>query len=168
LILCASYQLQQDLARGLQRFANRLILHTPANREDAIKRHCECPEPTVLLGVSMAEGLDLKDDLARFLIIPKVPYPSLSDPYIKVRLDRDERWYARRTALAIVQGAGRVVRSDDDFADTYIFDSCFQSFLQKHEDLFPPWFLDAIEVKGKKRPHGVKRGTQPRPESLES
>jgi len=29
------------------------------------------------------EGLDLKDDLARFQIVMKMPYPSLGDPLIK-------------------------------------------------------------------------------------
>jgi len=44
-------------------------------RKEVISRHCENAEPTVLLGVAMFEGLDLKDERARFLIFPKVPYP---------------------------------------------------------------------------------------------
>jgi ATP-dependent DNA helicase DinG len=122
----------------------------------------------VLLGVAMTEGLDLKEDLARSLVIPKVPYPPLGDPYIRLRTERDARWYARQTALAIVQGAGRVVRSEEDFADIYVFDSCFWGFLKEHEALFPPWFLNAIEFRGEKRPHGVRRAVHPRPEWLQS
>jgi Rad3-related DNA helicase len=157
LILCASYALQIALADALRpRFGDRLIVHTPDTRKQAIDEHYDSDKPTVLLGVAMSEGLDLKQERARFLIIPKVLYPYLGDPYIKQRCTRDRRWYDRQTTLAIVQGAGRVVRSDDDFADIYIFDECFGGFLKKNEPLFPAWFLDAIEVRGKKRPHSVR------------
>ena len=78
LILCASYDLQRELYALLaDEFRDRLIIHTnekgaPAGAIEAHKRRKT--EPTVLIGVEMHEGLDLKDDLARFLIIPKVLY----------------------------------------------------------------------------------------------
>ena len=41
----------------------------------------------------MAEGIDLKDDLSRFQIITKVPYPNLGDERIKIRCNKDYIWY---------------------------------------------------------------------------
>jgi len=159
LVLCQGYPMQLDLARGFAEFGARILVHTKHNREEVIARHCESAEPTVLLGVAMFEGLDLKDERARFLIFPKVPYPNLGDPYVAERKRRDEQWYARQVALAIVQGAGRVVRSETDHAEIYMLDSCFLRFINQYEALFPPWFLDAIEFgqTKTKRPHSVAR-----------
>ena len=159
LVLCTGYKLQLDLAQGLQALGSRILVHTVDNRDEVIARHCNSSEPTVLLGVAMNEGIDLKDERARFLIFPKVPFPSLGDPYTKERKRRDERWYAGQTALAIVQGAGRVVRSETDHAELYMLDGCFERFINDYEALFPPWFLDAIEFGQTKtlRRHRVPR-----------
>jgi Rad3-related DNA helicase len=151
LILVPSYGLQQELAA---RLGPRIITHTKDNGTEMISLHCESPEPTVLIGVYMHEGLDLKDDLARFLILPKVLYKSLKDPYVEERIKRDGDWYPRQTILAMVQAAGRVVRSATDRADICILDSCFADLL-KHEDMFPRWFLEAVRVDGKKPPQKV-------------
>lgn len=162
LILCSSYSLQKALAQGLQEFKDRLIVHQSKDRNISIQRHCDSKKPTVLLGVAMTEGLDLVDEHARFLIIPKVPYPSLKDPYVEGRMKRDAWWYPRQTALALIQGVGRVVRTPTDHAKIYVFDMKFWDFLAEHEDLFPAWFLDAVtEVNpstgiGTRRPHKVK------------
>ncbi len=158
LVLCQSYPMQLDLARGFKEFGARILTHTKDDREELIAQHCESAEPTVLLGVAMFEGIDLKDARARFLIFPKMPYPNLGDPYVAERKRRDEQWYAQQVALAIVQGAGRVVRSDTDYADIYMLDSCFLRFINTNESLFPPWFLDAIEICDERRPHSVSRG----------
>lgn len=161
LVLCTSYPKQLDLARGLAEFGSRILIHTADNREEVIARHCKSSEPTVLLGVAMAEGLDLFDERARFLVWPKVPFMSLGDPYVKERKRRDERWYARQTAVAITQGCGRVVRSDIDHAAIYMLDAQWGSFVDRNEALFPPWFLDAVEHGPTKtrRPHRVPRRT---------
>lgn len=159
LVLCASYKLQKDLAEGLKaEFNERIYTHNSDDREYVLERFYKTDAPAVLFGVAMTEGLDLKDDLARFLIIPKVPYPNIGDPYVKARKEADRTWYDRQTALSIVQGAGRVVRSDDDHASIYVFDSSFEGFLKSNESLFPAWFLNAvtITINGKKRPYIVR------------
>lgn len=156
LILCPSYPLQEQLYKGLSEFKNRLITHKPGDRAEAIQQHCDGREPTVLLGVAMSEGLDLIDNHARFLIIPKVPYPNLGDPHVKGRMNRDATWYDRQTATALIQGVGRVVRTPTDHAKIYVFDTKFWEFIAQNENLFPAWFLDAIcEVKPEKGSHEI-------------
>jgi Rad3-related DNA helicase len=127
---------------------HRLITHTnlPGSREEAVARHCSSPEPTILLSPSMTEGLDLKDDLSRFQIIPKVPYPSL-DPYTKARMERDPDWYQWQTSLTLIQGTGRSVRSKTDKAHTWILDSGFGTFITKNESKLPKWWTDSIEFR---------------------
>jgi hypothetical protein len=56
--------------------------------------------------------------------------------------------------LAMVQAAGRVVRTPDDWAEIAILDSGFASLLRRPE-LFPKWFLEAVEVNGRKPPQRV-------------
>jgi Rad3-related DNA helicase len=126
--------------------SGRIVTHTAGivgDRDRAVARHFESDEPTVLFSPSMTEGLDLKDDLARFSVITKVPYPYL-DPYVRARMDRDPKWYAWKTALALVQATGRCNRHKEDNARHYILDEGFIVFVTKNEDMFPRWWLDAL------------------------
>jgi Rad3-related DNA helicase len=127
-----------------QRF--RIITHdsTPGSRDAAVVQHFESPDPTVLFSPSMTEGLDLKEDLSRFQVLCKVPYPYLS-PYIRARLDRDQEWYNWCTGLTMVQASGRSIRNKTDKAHTYILDSAFEYFLAKYGNKLPKWWTDAIQ-----------------------
>jgi ATP-dependent DNA helicase DinG len=59
-------------------------------------------------------------------------------------LKRDRGWYDWQTALRLVQTYGRSVRSETDYAVTYVLDSNFPRFVRAHQDLFPKYFLEAI------------------------
>ena len=78
---------------------------------------------TVLISPSLHTGLDLKDELSRFQIITKVPYPNKSDRWTNAKRVADSEWYYWQTALKLIQAYGRSVRSKDDWARTYILDS---------------------------------------------
>jgi ATP-dependent DNA helicase DinG len=99
---------------------------------------------SVLISPSLYQGVDLKDDLARFQVIVKVPYSDLSDRRTQVKMQRDRGWYDLQTALRLVQTYGRAVRGETDHAVTYILDSNFTSFVNAHRELFPAYFLDAL------------------------
>ena len=56
----------------------RLLETNPdIQRDEVIAEHVKTIKPTVLISPSLYMGLDLKDDLSRFQIITKVPYPDL-------------------------------------------------------------------------------------------
>jgi Rad3-related DNA helicase len=74
----------------------------------------------------------------------KVPYPDLSDARTAALLKRDRGWYDWQTALRLVQTYGRSVRSESDYAVTYVLDSSFPHFVRLHLDLFPKYFLEAL------------------------
>jgi len=103
-------------------------------------------DASVLISPSLHEGVDLKDDLSRFQVIVKVPYPDLSDRRTKTILQMDRAWYDWQTAQRLVQTYGRSVRSETDHAITYVLDSNFTRFVNTNRDLFPKYFLDAIKV----------------------
>jgi len=97
-----------------------------------------------MISPSLFQGVDLKDDLSRFQVVVKVPYPDLSERRTKVKLDRDRGWYDWQTALRLVQTYGRSVRSETDHAVTYVLDSNFTRFVAEHRGLFPEYFLEAV------------------------
>jgi len=99
----------------------------------------------ILIGPSLLEGLDLKDEKSRFQIFFKVPYPSLGDPLVKAKMQAFPGWYDWKTGISIQQGAGRSIRSKDDWAVTYILDACFRSLINK-EGFFPPSFEERIKT----------------------
>ena len=82
----------------------RIVTHMNAEERDvALEKHTRGPRPTALVSPSMTEGIDLADNLSRWQVICKVPYPYLGDPQVARRKQLDPSWYGWRTALKIVQ-----------------------------------------------------------------
>jgi len=147
-----SYEINKYLVKALwSDYGVRIITHDnkPGSRDRAVLDHIASDRPTVLFSPSMTEGLDLKEDLSRFQVITKVPYPFL-DPYVTARMERDPAWYQWLTALTLVQATGRSVRSKTDKAHTYILDSGFADFYWKNQRTtansieLPKWWTDSI------------------------
>lgn len=92
----------------------------------------------IICSPSMAEGVDLKDDLCRWQVILKVPYPSLGNLWIKAKLNSDEQWYSNCAMMDILQMSGRGVRHEEDYCTTYILDSNVRRLK------FPDWFTEAV------------------------
>jgi len=97
---------------------------------------------------TLTEGIDLHDDRARFQIVCKVPYP-LWDAYASARSARDRAWYQLNTAWALVQMIGRAVRSDTDYATTFVLDSQFEKFVRRNAKILPNWWRAAIQTETK-------------------
>ena len=93
----------------------------------------------------MINGVDLKDDYSRFQIILKVPFPNLVSTKIKKRLETRPDWYNWKTLIDLLQAYGRSIRNDDDWAETYILDECFDQIL--NNKAVPQYFLDALNIK---------------------
>jgi len=103
----------------------RLLGHKNGDRNTALYEFIKMKSPRVLITPSLSEGIDLKDDRARFLIVVKMPYPNMSDPQVKAKKDVDQDWFRYQTVLTLIQVCGRGVRSPEDWCDIYILDSCF-------------------------------------------
>lgn len=124
----------------------RLLVTDPEiQRDDVIAEHTNSLKPTVLISPSLHMGLDLKDGLSRFQIITKVPYPNKNDRWTDAKRKLDEEWYYWQTALKLIQGYGRSIRSKDDWAKTYVLDSAFGYFVKKNRNILPQWFSQAIQ-----------------------
>jgi ATP-dependent DNA helicase DinG len=85
----------------------------------------------VLLGTtSFWEGVDVKGGALRLVIIEKLPFGSPEDPLVKARIEHLQMqggngfrdYQLPEAALALKQGVGRLIRSEDDFGVVAICD----------------------------------------------
>lgn len=124
---------------------NRLLIRdTNTSNEDILKTHTETLDPTVLVSPSMVYGIDLKDDLARFQIIIKLPYLPLGSKRIKQLFDQDKDWYENKMLNSVVQAAGRSTRNKTDYSTTYILDGNFINVVTRSKNKLPKHFIERI------------------------
>ena len=137
-----SYKIVDYLRRNVK--DSRLLFHNSENRDEVLRQHISSTKPTVLLSPSMTEGVDLKDDLSRFQILCKVPYPYLGDKLNRKKMSKWPWWLDIMTATTVIQSTGRSVRNEKDTAVTYILDSSWQDFFKKNRHYFGPEFQSTI------------------------
>lgn len=124
----------------------QIFHHNPESGEDrnsVIKAFMECNKPAVLVSPSITEGLDLKQDLGRFGIVVKTPYPYLGDQWVKAKMDISVEWYQRQAIVQVLQGCGRIVRSKDDYGTTYILDGSWPYLYKQMYSYIPKWWHQA-------------------------
>jgi len=114
------------------------------NKTEMLEYHAKS-EDTITIAPAMHEGIDLVDDLSRFQIVCKVPFPNqFDDKQLAARMETDPQFYEWLTALKLVQSVGRSVRSEEDWADTYIIDGSFEWWYRKNIRMIPAWFKEAV------------------------
>lgn len=100
---------------------------------------------TVIVAPAMHEGVDLYDDLSRFQILCKCPFANYYiNKQLARRIEADRRYYLWMTAIKLCQSYGRSIRSETDWAVTYILDESIHKFLRDARSMLPVWFLEAI------------------------
>lgn len=142
------YQVNYIMQHVSEPNRERLVTTEGSSERSALLRIHGSTKGSVLISPSLFQGVDLKDEMSRFQVVVKVPYPDLSERRTAVKLQRDSAWYDWQTALRLVQTYGRSVRSETDHAVTYILDSNFMRFVGAHRDLFPVYFLEALRSEG--------------------
>lgn len=154
IIHLSSYRQAADL---IALCPNRRLVTHANNREKARALQLLFDTPgTVFVSPSSHEGLDLYDDRCRFQVVAKLPYAFLGDKRIKRRQEANQDWYTLNCAQKLVQAPGRGVRSETDYAVTYILDRGFRYTQQKNgreteggffaraHQFFPTYFLAAL------------------------
>jgi Rad3-related DNA helicase len=136
-----------EQSRIIRKYAksDRFMFHTPLDKAQ-VYEEWQASDPSlsrVLVACGMYEGLDLPEDLGRWQVLAKIPWPSLLEPAIAKRAEADEEWYQWTTLKDTIQAAGRICRTPEDFGVTYICDATF-GYLRENT-LIPDWFTEAIE-----------------------
>jgi len=123
-----------------------LLFHKSDDRDKIYDKFIKSKTSKVMVSPSMTTGISLNDDLSRFAIMLKVPYPNISSNRIKERQKSNRNWYSFKTCSDMIQAYGRIVRSEDDHGDTFILDESFSNILKYNSKYLPRYFTNAIKV----------------------
>lgn len=147
IIQTGSYTFSKKLYEMLPyEYKKRILLYDDSRDKQEKLDEFKYSSNKVLVGPSLVEGLSLNDDLCRFQIIMKVPYPSLADKYVAAKSKFNPIWYSNATSIALLQGVGRGVRNEKDWCVTFILDACFNGLFSKCRSMFSDEFTNRIQV----------------------
>jgi Rad3-related DNA helicase len=153
LIHTASYKRAQRVFKDAksgdyENLDGNIMFHDADKDASAFITKWQKADENIMLSPSMMEGVDLADEMCRWQVLLKVPYPNMGDSRVEYLMDdstgygADWQWYNEATAQSIIQSVGRAVRSKDDYADYYVLDESFESV--RNSVAFPDWFEAAI------------------------
>ena len=141
-IVHATYSMSRQLQfAGL---SGRFRFHTAESARRSLKAWLESEGDDILVACGMTEGLDLAEDLARWQVIAKIPWPNLGNVAMRWMAESRPEWYAWQTIREVIQASGRVCRTPTDEGLTYILDPGIDRLLRDQPGLFPDWYTDAI------------------------
>ena len=131
-ILTSSYEMTNLIYEGLDSDKKGRILqyNNSKSKQEILDEYKYCKN-SIMIGPSLFDGLSFDDDLCRFLIIVKVPYPDLKSEFIRKKAENNYNWYAGQASLSVIQGVGRGVRSEHDWCYSFILDGCFCGLYQQ-------------------------------------
>lgn len=122
----------------------RVMTHERENFQEKLNEFYDAKTSLVFLSPICQEGVDFKDDRARFQVILRVPYPNAGDKFTKTVMEEDFQWYNRKALIVFGQQYGRVNRSERDVGATILVDSRFPRFIANNRKKLPKWVLDAV------------------------
>ena len=88
----------------------------------------EKDKPYILISTYINEGYDLKDDIARFAIICKIPYPNLGDGNIRKRIMIEQDMYREATGYSCDCWAEDIADQVDGREVRYTVDVCNNNY----------------------------------------
>ena len=147
IIQTGSYELAKKLMfYAPKEIQDRLLMYNGSKEKISMVNEHKMRDDSILIGPTLAEGVDLPDDLCRFIIILKVPYPNMKDQLVKEKIKLFPLWYNSKTSNSIIQGIGRGVRNNHDYCETYILDACFYNLYLNTKDQYSKELQDRIII----------------------
>ncbi len=159
-ILFTSYRMLSWTAEFLRtRIDNPLFVQGDLQRSELLHQYLQTSEPVLLGTNSFWEGVDVKGDRLRCVIIDKLPFKSPQDPLYRKRLELANQGGGNafvdvqipEATISLRQGVGRLIRDIDDKGVVVLCDNRLnsKSYGRKLLDSLPPMKRtdDLAEVK---------------------
>jgi ATP-dependent DNA helicase DinG len=107
-----------------------LLVQGEGPREQLLREFREDGSAVLFGTTSFWEGVDVKGSALRLVVIEKLPFASPDDPLVRARVEHLEatgrsafrEYQLPEAALALKQGVGRLIRSEEDFGAVAICD----------------------------------------------
>jgi ATP-dependent DNA helicase DinG len=150
----------------------RLFVQGEAPRERLLREFREDGNGVLLGTASFWEGVDVKGEALRLVVIEKLPFASPDDPLVRARIEHLNATGANafrdyqlpEAALALKQGAGRLIRSEEDYGAVVICDPRMmaRSYGRVFLAALPPMTVtqDPDEVRRFLRRHAPRRAAR--------
>lgn len=142
LIHAPSYVAANQLVNAIN--SDRVWTHDNNNFLTKLEEFYASPGNGVFISPVCQQGVDFKDDRARFQIVIRVPYPSTSSQFIKNQVENNFPWYNYQSLIVLGQQIGRINRSENDFGATFLVDERFVRFIKRNATMLPNWVKEAI------------------------
>jgi Rad3-related DNA helicase len=123
----------------------RIVTHTPSNFLTQLESFFASTGNQVFLSPTCQQGVDFKEDRARFQIILRVPYLSTGSKFVEDMVKDNFPWYNYQALVTFGQQIGRVNRSEEDYGATFLMDSRFNKFVKRNSGVLPTWVKEAIQ-----------------------
>lgn len=147
IIQTGSYEIAKSIYYAMPpEIKSRMLIYKGSREKTVCVKIHKKSKNTILIGPTLNQGMDLPDDHCRFIIICKVPYPSLGSELVKEKCRLFRKWYESTTSNEIIQGIGRGVRNEYDHCTTYILDASFMELYKNTIDQYPEELQDRIEI----------------------
>ncbi|MFX0049932.1 MAG: helicase C-terminal domain-containing protein [Candidatus Hermodarchaeota archaeon] len=144
LVLASSFELSLLMEEIAKTNQLKVITHTTGKSDEAIKRFISERQGDVLISPSAWEGISLDNDLARLCLIPKLPFPMLTDPIIRKKIKKYPHFLENYVLISIQQAHGRIQRNPIDWGVTICFDGNLRWLKKKRSKSLEPWFIDRV------------------------
>ncbi|SAI68293.1 ATP-dependent helicase [Bordetella ansorpii] len=137
LVLCTTLRAVERVAEGLKDACEDaghewpILRQGEATRRDLLERFVKLKHPVLVGSASFWEGIDLPGDVLTLVAIDKLPFAPPDDPVIEARLracrarggNPFEQYQLPEAAIALKQGAGRLIRTESDWGVLVVGDA---------------------------------------------
>ncbi len=128
-LLCTSLRMVTELATQIAEYAHRepqwsleILVQGQGSRSELLERFRAARAPVLIGSASFWEGVDVVGDQLSMVVIDKLPFAPPDDPLLKARIEACRRTgedafgliQLPAAAMALKQGAGRLIRSETD------------------------------------------------------
>jgi len=137
LVLCTTLRAVERVAQGLADACEAaghpwpILRQGEATRRDLLDRFVKLKHPVLVGSASFWEGIDLPGDVLTMVAIDKLPFAPPDDPVVEARLracrarggNPFEQYQLPEAAIALKQGAGRLIRTESDWGVLVVGDA---------------------------------------------